>query len=73
MPEEHLNNKPCILVKHAIQAFFQNTEPIFARICFFRFRNREEKKMKRTLKTLLTGCGQVAIIILNNVHIEVIE
>ena len=26
---EPLNNKPCILVKHAIQAFFQNTGLIF--------------------------------------------
>ena len=28
---EPLNNKPCILVKHAIQAFFQNTGLIFTR------------------------------------------
>lgn len=32
---EPLNNKPCILVKHAIQAFFQNTGLIFTQICFF--------------------------------------
>ena len=30
-----MNNKPCILVKHAIQAFFQNTGLIFTRICLF--------------------------------------
>ena len=32
---ESLNNKPCILVKHAIQAFFQNTGLIFTQICLF--------------------------------------
>ena len=30
-PREPLNNKPYILVKHAIQAFFQNTGLIFTR------------------------------------------
>ena len=35
-PREPLNNKPYILVKHAIQAFFQNTGLIFTQICFFR-------------------------------------
>ena len=34
---EPLNNKPYILVKHAIQAFFQNTGLIFTQICFFRW------------------------------------
>ena len=34
-PREPLNNKPCILVKHAIQAFFQNTGLIFTQICLF--------------------------------------
>ena len=29
--------------------------------------------MKKILKALLTGCGQVTIIILNDVHIEVTE
>ena len=33
--KEPLNNKPCILVKHAIQAFFQNTGLIFTQICLF--------------------------------------
>ena len=33
--KEPLNNKPYILVKHAIQAFFQNTWIIFTQICFF--------------------------------------
>ena len=33
----------------------------------------EKIKLKRALKTLLTGCGQVTIIILNDVHIEVTE
>ena len=37
LPRESLNNKPCILVKHAIQAFFQNTGLIFTQICFFRW------------------------------------
>ena len=32
---EPLNNKPYILVKHAIQAFFQNTGLIFTQICLF--------------------------------------
>ena len=35
--KEPLNNKPYILVKHAIQAFFQNTGLIFTQICFFRW------------------------------------
>ena len=35
LPRESLNNKPCILVKHAIQAFFQNTGLIFTQICLF--------------------------------------
>lgn len=35
LPRESLNNKPCILVKHAIQAFFQNTGLIFSHICLF--------------------------------------
>ena len=35
---EPLNNKPCILVKHAIQAFFQNTGLIFThKYAFFRW------------------------------------
>ena len=34
-PKEPLNNKPYILVKHAIQAFFQNTGLIFTQICLF--------------------------------------
>ena len=34
-PREPLNNKPYILVKHAIQAFFQNTGLIFIQICLF--------------------------------------
>ena len=34
-PREPLNNKPYILVKHAIQAFFQNTGLIFTHICLF--------------------------------------
>ena len=34
-PREPLNNKPYILVKHAIQAFFQNTGLIFTQICLF--------------------------------------
>ena len=33
--KEPLNNKPYILVKHAIQAFFQNTGLIFTQICLF--------------------------------------
>ena len=38
LPRESLNNKPCILVKHAIQAFFQNTGLIFTRkYAFFRW------------------------------------
>ena len=32
---EPLNNKPYIPVKHAIQAFFQNTGLIFTQICLF--------------------------------------
>ena len=34
---EPLNNKPYILVKRAILAFFQNTGLIFTQICFFRW------------------------------------
>ena len=34
-PREPLNNKPYILVKHAIQAFFQDTGLIFTQICLF--------------------------------------
>ena len=38
LPRESLNNKPCILVKHAIQAFFQNTGLIFThKYAFFRW------------------------------------
>ena len=33
--KEPLNNKPYIPVKHAIQAFFQNTGLIFTQICLF--------------------------------------
>ena len=32
-----------------------------------------EIEKKKALKILLTGCGQMTIIILNDVHIEVIE
>lgn len=32
-----------------------------------------EKKKIKNFKTVLTGCGQMTIIILNDVHIEVIE
>ena len=34
---------------------------------------KSRRKRQKTLKTVLTGCGQVTIIILNDVHIEVIE
>ena len=62
LPRESLNNKPCILVKHAIQAFFRIQGLSLLKYAFFRWLICLILQLK-TLSMTAMQCGNLQVLI----------